>query len=679
MQLRMRAQPCIVLLLAALSTATGCRDSTAPDGRLVVALRAEPQGPGRTTEDASGPSIVCDVDLVAKTRGRGTATWQDATFYWYFGADRRTPVDSTSMSAEEIRDSWGKTGIGSTDSLRTTWEFSADAPFEVRVDMRYLTAGNATPATATTRFACGPVPTGATQLPTITVVTPPTGGNELQVGDRLTIGFTANAPQGLWTSGIVVRGPFEARQVFEEHGATSTSRSVTITVPHGSRLGVPLVIEAFATDAAFQKVVRAIPTQARVVDRTPPEFHFAFLDPFPASQLGGQFGVGDTLRIEVSALDNNALGWLIYSLGAPANVRDSVAAAPLQASQRWTVRIPIRPEWVGSPVLSLQLRDAAGLLSELRTTAPDGLRIYPTVARPLSAVVNVPQFGWNLTDMRYDARRRLLYIGGGPENRITVVDVATMTLAPSLQLPSQFAGFDLSPGGDSLIVVLPASRSLAVIDLARPSSAPTLIPLTVLDNAGAGLVPMPSAIRIASTGVAIVLLSSATGSGDYTISVDLRSGTQRIRSDARGTQTLPVGGLEWVPDRSRIAILGFCTRSYLAATDAFTACGPPAQSDALAMTFDDAGTRLSFGSHVVDAGFNLIRSMHDQRVVVTSDGQYLLGSGNGYVTKMRIADGIFEERWPVPFAVGQLFRTPDGNWLLAFDLARGRIVRVDLR
>jgi hypothetical protein len=138
--------------------------------------------------------------------------------------------------------------------------------------------------------------------------------------------------------------------------------------------------------------------------------------------------------------------------------------------------------------------------------------------------------------------------------------------------------------------------------------------------------------------------------------------------------------MQAVPDRSRIVLLGACTRSYIAATDQFTPCGAPVQPNgAVFASFDATAARMTLGSLVLDSGLNLIRSIGSQRVVITPDGQFVLGSGNGFITKMRIDDGIFVDRVLVPLDVEHLFLTPDGAWLLAFSRSSGRIVRVDLR
>jgi hypothetical protein len=289
----------------------------------------------------------------------------------------------------------------------------------------------------------------------------------------------------------------------------------------------------------------------------------------------------------------------------------------------------------------------------------------------------------DMGDMSYDAQRAVMYIAQPNERRIAVLSVETMTFGAPIPLPSTPAGIDLSPGGDSLIVAFPEPRSLGVIRLREPTEPIAMIPLTVLDTAGSNVIALtrPHNVRVAATGVAIVTLNFATRSQDQVISVDLRTGAQRIRTDARGTYEMDIRSTERSHDRSRIAIMSrFCARTYVAATDSFTQCADVSSGSGAMVTFDAAASRIAYGGLLLDSELRLLRRTSSSALALTPDGAVLFDGAGSHVRKVRAADGIVVERFPVPVAARLLYVTPDGRWLLVFDNGfRRRVARVDLR
>ena len=667
---------------ALLLLALACRDSTAPEP-LSVQVRVAGPPTYVVTETPNGPRVECTVEFVAETRGRGEGGWSGASFSWYFGRNRVEPMQVDWFEAGQIHDSWGGAEIDPGQPMRATWDFTAGAPFEVEASFHYYVAGETAPSVATTRFTCGPPPPASgTAPPTITGVTLSTDHAEVQPGDALTINYNASAPGGLWASGVTVNGAFRTQHIFSEKGATSANRTLTLNIPGGLSLNGEAVISVFAIDLALADTVLSPPIRLRVVDRTPPRIREAYLRNVPGTHLAGQLAVGEVLPLSVTAVDNNALAWLIFSLGAPANIRDSVPAPPLRPEHTWNLGIQIPPEWVGSPLLSIQVRDAAGLTSPVTASMPDSLRFYPTVNYPVTSAVPLPDGSADMGDMSYDAQRALMYIAQPNERRIAVLSVATMTFGASIPLPSTPAGIDLSPGGDSLIVAFPDTRSLGVIRLREPTEPIAMIPLTVLDTAGSNVVApvRPWNVRVASTGVAIVTLTYATRSLDQVISVDLRTGAQRIRSDARGTYEMGVRSTEHSHDRSRIVIMArFCARTYIAATDSFTPCADVAWGNGAIVTFDAAASRVAYGELLFDAELRLLRKRISSVLALTPDGAAVFEGAGGYVRKARAADGIIVERFPIPVSAGLLYVTPDGKWLLVFEHGfQPRVARVEL-
>jgi hypothetical protein len=684
-----RYTPFLLALLA-----ITCRDSTAPHPSLTITL-ASTTPTHSESETADGLRISCNVTITASASGDGTATWQDGVMRFYIGAERAAPVDSAAVPAADLRNAWGPT-MTAADRPQSTWAFTASGPFEVEVELRYLTTGSAEIVKTKTRFACGPrAPSGTYAAPVVAHldVSPATGEVQPGVGSGIDVTYTATSAYPLWSTTVVASGPFLIRRVFAENGTTSVTRTVHLDVPGGAVKNTPIGITVTVEDGALQQGGRSVQTQTVVVDRTPPVLSSVIN--VATNTLAGQFAVGDELRLLVTATDNDQVDWLVWELGAPANVRDSLPPVVRGASQSWNLALAVKPEWVGAPIMSLYVRDASGLRSNVISSVQDSVRFYPFVARPTStpaAATPSPYFLTQLGDLAYDAKRNVFYLVQHGKNEIAVLDVATMTFRTPITISGPSTGLDLTVSGDSLVVALPNTRSLLVVDLTQPTASPSTIALSVLDTAGIGPpMAVPMVVRVAANGRALVTLPQKTLGGDQIITVDLNTGAQTVRRDARSADPYGVSIATSTPDRSRILMYDLrCPRSYVAATDSFTPCGEWPQLGMMqqgwrGFTFDAAGKRLSLGNGAYDVGFHILRSSPPingmlPTSALSPDGTVLYLGANMTVTAMRIADGVFTERFNVPVTAQRLFVSPTGDWLMAFqsDYVM-RATRVDLR
>jgi hypothetical protein len=683
--------------LAALAIACG-GEPTAPivdpkADQVAVSLAVVGSPSETVTESSNGVSLTCDVTLRATATGHGIAAWRDGVMRFYAGPSRLFIEDSLPLSAADVRSVWGES-ITAGASPESRWRFSASLPFEIEMEFRLVgQSADQVPDPAKTRFACGPKPAAlGTAPPTVTELTVSPSG-DLQPGDGFDVTYTATSPYALWSTALTISGPFTARRDLAERGVTSATHTVHFTVPAGAKLDMPITVAVASIDPGNRLGERTVVTSGRVVDRTPPVILGARFLGRGSPRLAGQFAVGDVATVGVTATDNNALEWLVWELGAPANMRDSVRAPIAGTSFPFYAEIRVRPEWVGSPVLSVYVRDAAGLKSQVLVSPPDSVRFYPLVSRPVTtpAVATSPGILYpNMGDLAYDAKRNMFYLALSGTNDVAVLDVATMTFKAPITLAAPAAGLDLSAGGDSLIIVLPSSRSLAMVDLARPSTPPTTIALgRLLDSAGAqfpGSLPTPGMLRVAANGKAIVMLSYRTSGGDIALEVDLATGVPKMRTDARNSSPYPFA-LGATPDRSRIVLLDIpCPRSYLSATDSFGSCGTPTGFFGYrGLTFDAAGRRFSVGNSAFDLDFNLLRlgGSYDYNVssaALSSDGDYLYLGIGASIIKTRIADGVMTERFNLPVEAQRVFVSPAGDWMAVFQTnSTVRATRVDLR
>jgi hypothetical protein len=517
---------------------------------------------------------------------------------------------------------------------------------------------------------------------------------QYEVGDTVAIRYTATSTAGVWRSAVALAGAFEQQQVFSERGSSSVQRTAKFVVPAGARLDEPLHISVYAEDVGLQVAARHLPAAARIVDVTPPTL--TSMTVYSGSWIDRrQAAVGDEIRLVAAARDDHALTWLVYELGAPANVRDSVPlAAGGASSDTWTAILTAKPEWLGAFPLSAYVRDAAGHRSEVLDAGE--LRVYPVVERATSGVLDVPTgFAPAIEDVAYDAGRDLMYLAQPGTRSVQRLVVGAMAFDAPLTFDERLGGVALALSADSLLVTLPESRRIAVLHVRDGQR--TYVALSVLDTAGTDgsvspLPPQPTSVRVTASGKALVPLTHGTRSNVHVLEVDLATGAHRLRPDAgaRGFgQYHASARFGLTPDRSRLVMLPAyaCAQVYIAVSDSFTPCSPPidAYPGLSFMSFDAVGAQLTFANRVLDASLREVRQVPmrfspPSPISLSGGGEVVYVPTSGGIDVMRIADGIFVERITVPVEVSRLFVAPDGSWLIAFtDSMEPKLVRVSLR
>jgi hypothetical protein len=669
----------IAATIALLVALGGCGETTAPNKNFSVSVAIDGTPAWNVVDSPNGPVMTCTAGMTVTGHGSGRATWTGASEYYFIGADRSTSVDTSHNAATDLASAFGVTDIGDDESHHTFWIFKFSAPFDVTMSIEYLMPDGRTPNSSGVHFTCGPSVQGAV-VPTVTQISVPSMTGQLNVGDTVSVTYAESGSTGIWASIIDITGTFQSEQVLAEKMATSVNRTVKFVVPpNGNAPGVPLTVSVRAFDAALVGSAKSLETHLAFVDRTPPVISQ------PAGWTGA-YAVGDTLMLGANATDDNLLGWLVYQLGAPANARDSVAAIAGRAGEYFSVNIPIRPEWIGSPTLSMYVRDAGGLTSQI-LTAPAPLVIYPTVDKSTTPVLSLSQNPAD--DIAYDAKRDLMYVGIPSDNKIAVFSPSTMTAQSSISLPGTPAGMDLSLSGDSLLVAVPSANEIAVVDLTRPTAPPGSIKLTVLDTVASALASMPllpSGLRIAANGKMLVMLSWPSQANDQVVEVDLTTGAQRVRSDARNLATVYPYWTRYMGrsnDHSRIYSVGPCVAIYDSASDTFQACLGGSGSAYMGMTFDAAGTLLTRGSGVFDQNLQGVydANVHgvEEYAAISPDGATVYMGGTKEIRSMRLSDKTMLQRMLIPINAERLFVSPSGTWVLAFQSTNGaRVTRIDL-
>lgn len=671
-----------VLALAASACDSATDTDSTPTPGVEVRLSGSAGNLSVTTSPEGRRVAECPVELTATVpAGKGgLVTWGDATMRWYFGLDRSTPDDSTVFTGPEIARGFGTAQIAPGEARRASWRFWAGAPYKATLAISYREGNDGPLKRVEYTFTCGPeAPLAGAPLPTIRDLTvhdeSDAVGHEVLPGHTLRISLAGQSQVGLWETGVIVSGAFSAH-VRVPHGLEAQSRhGVSIRIPPDAVVGEPIRIQAYAADAFLQVGTKVFQDSLRLVAHVAPVLLSASLERSPgtATRLSGTFAEGDTIPLSVRTSGYVPMSWVVYTLGAPANVRDSVAV-PAGGWVQHTVKIPVRAGWAGTPPLSVYVRGSV-LASNVLSSAPDGLRIYPQRVRPVrSAATANPA-----TDMVLDEARGLLYLSFW-EKRVEVLSLATMTFGTPIALPAGAAGIDLTRNRDTLLVAL-GNQTLGIVDLARPGSV-TQVPL-----APGGTAMWAVGVRVAANGKVLVTGNPVGTYGQSVVEMASLGAGQRVRTDAP-SDAAPMNIRS--PDRSRVFFgSARCAIVYSSASDAFGPCIATEPSGSWSST--PSGNRFARGYGVQDGSSGEVRVFPhiwngNYTTGISPDGADLYIGSSGGLTRARVSDGALLERIPLPaVANGTILFTGGGRYLLAVNAHIGvaseptRVYLVDLR
>lgn len=657
-----------VWAVACLSTAAACSSSTSdllyPDRKAATVTIASGT-PGFSIERASNgyPIAHCTVSLTAIASGTVTASWGDAIFYFYTGLDRTKTSDTAVVSAADVATSWDHGDISSAEREQGGWEVSDALPFDLEIVFHYTVPWSRAVRSARTRFTCGPsVPSGSVappSLPQLALVP----RAQWQPGDTLGMRFQASSPSGLWLTYATASGAFTADTLFTESLQPSTQRLVQMRIPAAATLGQPALASVYVMDAFGQHVAQSVPTSP-VVDITPPELQLTMFSSYWRSfttTLGGSYFVGDSVDFVPFASDNHALNAIVWH-ATPGTESDSILEHGAVGAGGLQVLVPVRSDWVGGVQFRFYAVDDAGNVGNTVTTPAGAFAVYPTMSRPtVTASVN-----GDVEQTLVDTARDAVYLLQMYKHSISVLSRSTLQPATPITFDSIPHSFDVTPGGDSLIVALGRTR-LGVVDLRSPSAAPGIISLSIDTAAGQAL----RVLRVASNDRVFAVIGDSTTGGNQLLEVDLTTGIQRFRTDA-GTPVMTVGRSL---DQSVLTVAREnCIELYDAATDAFGPCTVMTQYAALPSA-DRTGRRFAVQLTAFDSSLAPIRTVQTLwnlgssawlPTTISADGTYLYyylyPEG---VIRARVSDGAVLDRTIVPgFDAEAVSLSPDGKTML---------------
>jgi hypothetical protein len=629
-----------------LATAPACKDSSGPKSLIVITV-SQVQGPATWT-DYNGPRIECGFSLRAQSPGT-EVRWLGASMTRYAGLTSEA-IATTTFSDTVVRGQWGSTVLG-TDPEYSGWDVTQDVPFSVQFDFHYTATDGSGDGETSLTASCGAV--AATGTPPAVSRLAALGTGPVQPGDTFRVIYAANSAIGLWQSSIDLSGPCHLTQSFSENSQDSVTRSVSFILPTDCQLGVPITLSATVQDRALQNTVQSLGTGIRLVDVTGPVVGVNY-----PPTLGGEIFTYDTLQLLAFEADNHALRSVTWEVD-PAGYRDSLRLTG--AFQRQQINIPIQPSVTGPFVVKLWAVDSVGNVGDTLVSAPNAFVAYPTVSHPTrSTTVN-----GDLRDLKFDTKRGLIYVLQAQD---IVVMSNTLQYQTTVSLPEIGAAFDFSAGGDTLLVALPLSNSLGIVDLRNLSAPVNRLRLTGMDSTQQNV----ELVRVAANGLAFVATQGRTGAAFQLISVDLGTGVQRVRTDFA-----PSGGFGGVMepsyDRSVVVLNsgpGYFKR-YIAAADSFGPGRTASITDATPVP-DSGALHVAISGDLYDADLQHVLRMHGfsgggYTVALTPGGQYhyAVWASDG-VVRSRVSDGARLDRTPLPFVPGSIRISSDGALLAGF-------------
>jgi hypothetical protein len=584
------------------------------------------------------------------------------------GKDRSTAFDSSTAPAVDVGRAWGASSIAAGGRQTTTWNVWASVPFSGAIEFQYRVAGGPD-RTANLKFDCGPAIVPGADPPAITEIATYAMTPDLEPGGVLKVYYTATSPIGVWKTAVLVSGPCEVYQEFDETLGKTVSRLTAITIPSTCEPGAQVDVTVYATDAVLDRRARQVSSPYQLVDKTRPWLRAA-TGPRPS----GPYFAGDTIDFLVEAGDNNrvrSIAWEVRPFGS----QDSIVSPP--AGERVKVRIPVRSTWSGPAELRYVARDASGLVSDTIVAAMGSVGIYPAADRP-ATMLEIDDYAGGSAEEVVDLKRGVVYLMQQGRRQVSVMSLASMNIVSTISLSLYPGTIDLTSSGDSLLVALPELGALGVVDLRRTDRRLEI--MTIDPNAGYPFAK-PSSIsevRSLANGKAFLVVPSDPGTRRL-VELDLATGAQRYRLDVGGIGSGGLIGGSFVEgalltrssDGSAMSVRsGDCVQRYDTATDQFSPCVKP-QTLGEVSSADASGQRFAIGPDLYDAGWRHLRRIEPLPggsgvgSSLMPDGRELYLPYASRLVRANADDGRILDGQRLPVRPSRVRVSPDGRFVIA--------------
>ena len=386
------------------------------------------------------------------------------------------------------------------------------------------------------------------------------------------------------------------------------------------------------------------------------------------------FGPGDTIRLEIDASDNERVRWIGLHFIEPIQSQDSVELTDSLTVVSARASIGPPATFSGIVRISAFARDNGGNRREIELSG-EPISVFAPVTRSLrTAPLDVA-----VRDLAFDGKRGRVYLSQPDSARIAVLSLATMTFDSAPLPPARPGGLDLTASGDSLVVALPETRQLGVLDLTVAAPMWRTIDLAIDTASG----HRPQSLRISDANKALVVVGPDAVGSSQVYEYDFATGGERLRTDVGTTGSVPAPALLIRSEnRGRILLLSNSVgQIYATQADTFLPPqatvgipGPPVTSTATGSLFLIAGTVFT-GTLGQATAYYPPGSAFRSAISLQGDTAYF-GMGFGFL-RTRLGDGVTLEKVVLPDEPLGLYAVPGaGGQLLSISAAK--IVVVDL-
>ena len=335
------------------------------------------------------------------------------------------------------------------------------------------------------------------------------------------------------------------------------------------------------------------------IEAQPPELTATIVWP-PGDQQ--YFVTGETFRLAIRASDDRKLHSVVYNIGPPMNLYDSVFTTDTVFTD--TVEVVVPASWDGEADVLVRAHDAGGggQFQNIGT-----LRVLNGIRRPFQSRNLIARAAGAV----YDSTRNVLYVAQPESAQVGVLSLGSMTLGPRIHLPTAAVGYgtlgiDIVPGGDTVVVPLPDSGRIALLN--RVSGTTTTVPIA----GGLGATNL-----VVTSNRHVFALGSRDSAGFLFFGIvdhDLATGTDTLRRDVGQNGHLnATAQLFRSPDQSKVFVYSVgaptCGYVYDVATDSFSACQTfGVAGDAVASATTN-GSKWLWGNLLLDSALNVIATV----------------------------------------------------------------------
>lgn len=495
-------------------------------------------------------------------------------------------------------------------------------------------------------------------------------------GDDISLRFYAQDNKGITRMTLRVTGAFEVDWTGDlEEPLGQFTAIVDVPVALGARLDVPADLVVIVGDAAGHTDSATMSVQLKDT-RVP----VATMD-FGALRPDGTIRTGETFLVYVNASDNQRLTYIGFG---GAGLRDSLPARGYDDSHTFRVTVPA--SWITTrPRLFAWARDASGNISTASEFFGRSVPVYNWVDRPITTV---PLSSSELANVLLDTKRNALYrlrTVGHASRVIDLIDLGGGSGTTTIALTDAGPSFALSATGDSILLTLPGARALGIVDLTRPIRSLTVLPLQYEGQASR----VPSSVQPSGEHLFVALATFSLGDWGRLLDVNLRTGTQVIRSDLNGDVRvapqpilLPLfGGRLFVGTDAG----GSCDPCFLYSpeNDLFTPTSKLGSIDTRYFVPSPSGRFFAVGTGVFDADLETVANLptwdwpFPPLMAFSHDDQAVYQNTTYGYQKVRFPDGGLLEQVKLPMRPQRLIALPDGSRLIV--VADSALMVVDLR